>query len=179
MILGLDVSTSITGASILDYQENILYCEAWKMQNKNHFPDIFSKAEEVKKILTELSKQYTIEEVYIESPLWISRGKSSAKTILTLARFNGIVGWIVKDVLNITPNFISVTEARSTCGVPKRDKSVDIKQHILNFLLDNEPDFRYDKTKYGNPVPGTYDRADSLIIAKAGVKCRKEKKLTY
>ena len=96
---------------------------------------------------------------------------------MTLARFNGIVGWIVKDVFDVAPNFITASEARAACGVPKRDKTVNIKQHILNFLLDNEPTFSYDNTKHGNPVPGTYDRADSLIIAKAGVRCQKEKKL--
>ena len=176
MILGLDVSTSITGATILDIKEKMLYCEAWKLNNKNKFPDMFSKAEEVKSLLIELSEQYDIVAVYIESPLWISRGKSSAKTILTLARFNGIVGWIVKDVLGITPHFITATEARAAVGVGRRDKSVNIKEHILNFLLDNEPSFGYTITKHGNPVPGTYDRADSLIIAKAGVKCQQEKK---
>ena len=67
-----------------------------------------------------------------------SRGKSSAKTILTLARFNGIVGWIVKDVLGITPEFITATEARAAVGVGRRDKSVNIKEHILNFRWLNE-----------------------------------------
>jgi Holliday junction resolvasome RuvABC endonuclease subunit len=178
MILGLDVSTSITGATVLNLKEEILYCEAWKLQNKKHFPDLFSKAEAVKNLLIELNKEFDIEEVYIESPLWISRGKSSAKTILTLARFNGIVGWIVKDVTGITPEFITASQARTACGVGKRDKSVNIKQHILNFLLDSEPNFCYDITKHGNPVPGTYDRADSLVIAKAGVRCHLGKKQT-
>lgn len=175
MILGLDVSTSITGASVLSLKEEMLYCEAWRLQNKKSFPDIFSKAEEIKNLLVEIKKEYNIEAVYIESPLWISRGKSSAKTILTLARFNGIVGWMVYEVFGFQPEFITATQARSACGVPKRDKSVNIKQHILNFLLDNEPNFAYNNTKYGNPVPGTYDRADSLIIAKAGVRCHLKK----
>ena len=37
-----------------------------------------------------------------------------------------------------------------------------------NFLLDNEPSFSVEYTKHGNPKPGSYDRADSLVIAKAG-----------
>lgn len=175
MILGLDVSTSITGATVLTLEEERLYCEAWKFQNKNHYPDLFSKAAKVRELLIQLEEQYEIQEVYIESPLWISRGKSSAKTILTLARFNGIVGWIVYDVFGFAPEFITATQARAACGVGKRDKSINIKQHILNFLLDNEPDFSYNRTRQGNPIPGTYDRADSLIIAKAGVKCHLEK----
>ena len=36
------------------------------------------------------------------------------------------------------------------------------------FLLDNIDDLSVEYTKYGNPKPGSYDRADSYVIAKAG-----------
>ena len=42
------------------------------------------------------------------------------------------------------------------------------KEQVVNFLLDNEPKFMIEYTKHGNPKPGSYDRADSYIIAKAG-----------
>ena len=43
MILGLDISTSITGATILDDDGNIVLCEAWDMRDKKHFKDLFDK----------------------------------------------------------------------------------------------------------------------------------------
>ncbi len=42
------------------------------------------------------------------------------------------------------------------------------KQVVLKFLLDNEPTFEIEYTKQGNPKPDSYDRADSIVIAKAG-----------
>ena len=44
------------------------------------------------------------------------------------------------------------------------------KEVVLNFVLDNEDNFVVEYTKQGNPKPGSYDRADSYIIAKAGWK---------
>ena len=39
MILGLDISTSITGATILDDDGNIVKNVSWDMRNKNNFKD--------------------------------------------------------------------------------------------------------------------------------------------
>ena len=44
------------------------------------------------------------------------------------------------------------------------------KETVLNFLLDNEDSFDIEYTKHANPKPGSYDRADSYIIANAGWK---------
>ena len=89
MILGLDVSTSITGATVIDESGKILYCEAWKFQNKRHFPDLIAKASKVKENLLDIQKEYDISAVFIEQSLFaFMRGKSSAKTLLTLSKFN-------------------------------------------------------------------------------------------
>ena len=45
MILGLDVSTSITGATLLDDNGNIVFNEAWDTRK---FKDFFDKAEFIK-----------------------------------------------------------------------------------------------------------------------------------
>ena len=69
---------------------------------------------------------------------------------------------------------MSVSPARKACGitVPRGENAKEI---VLNFLLDNEGSFSVDYTKHGNPVPGSYDRADSIVIARAGMKCQAEK----
>ena len=176
MILGLDISTAITGISIIDREGEIIICEAWRFQNKKKFPDLYAKAAEVKENLLKVKMRYPIEAIYIEQSLWAFRsGQSSAKTILTLSKFNGIVAWLVYEIFDIKPEFLGATQARKLCGVPIKEKGGDLKKVVLNFILDTEPYFCYDKTKFGNPVPGTYDRADSLIIAKAGAKCLQAK----
>ena len=41
MILGLDISTSITGATVIDKEGNVLMCEAWDTRKIKNF---FQKA---------------------------------------------------------------------------------------------------------------------------------------
>ena len=68
MILGLDISTSITGITIIDDGE-ILLCEAIDTRNKNHFPSLFHKAERVKNKLLDIKSEYDIQHIYIEKNL--------------------------------------------------------------------------------------------------------------
>ena len=169
MILGLDISTSITGATVLDDNGEVVYCEAWDTRNKNHFPGLYDKANFVKGRLLDLRTMFDIEHIFIEQSLQAFRpGFSSAKTILTLAKFNGIVSYICQD--NFTaPEYIGASTARKACGI-KVEKGKKAKEVVLKFVLDNEDKFVVEYTKQGNPKPGSYDRADSHIIAKAGCK---------
>ena len=48
------------------------------------------------------------------------------------------------------------------------------KEVVLKHLLDNEPAFSIEYTKHGNPKPESYDRADAIIIAKAGYATENE-----
>ena len=65
---------------------------------------------------------------------------------------------------------ISASSARKSVGVPIK-RGDNAKEKVLQFLLDNEPKFDIIYTKYGNPKPESYDRADSIVIARAGYKC--------
>ena len=172
MILGLDISTSITGYTLLD-GDKIILNGAWDTRK---YKDFFEKVVHVKSGLEDIYKQYgkQIGAVYIEQSLQSFRsGFSSAKTLSTLSRFNGIVSWLVFDKFKIKPEYIAATSARKLCGIkiPRGEKA---KPVVLKFLLDNEPGFVIDYTRHGNPKPESYDRADSLIIAKAGVICEQK-----
>ena len=82
MILGLDISTSITGYTILDSQGDVVEYGAWDTRK---YKDFFDKAEAVNKGVTEIHKQYggEIQYVYVEQSLQSFRsGFSSAKTAL-------------------------------------------------------------------------------------------------
>tara|TARA_R100001594_G_scaffold145491_2_gene195759 strand:+ start:2055 stop:2576 length:522 start_codon:yes stop_codon:yes gene_type:complete len=169
MILGLDISTSITGATVLDENGEVAYCEAWDLRNKKKFPDLYSKAAFIKSKLWEIDDEFGISNVFIEQSLMAFRpGFSSAKTILTLAKFNGIVSYICQDDFE-SPEYIGASTARKACGI-KVEKGKKAKEVVLKFVLDNEDNFVIEYTKQGNPKPGSYDRADSYIIAKAGWK---------
>ena len=172
MILGLDVSTSITGYTIVDNGKIILN-GAWDTRKYKNF---FDKVVHVKDGLDKIRKEYgtRITAVYIEQSLQSFRsGFSSAKTLSTLSRFNGIVSWLVFDQYGIQPEYIAATSARKLCGikVPRGQKA---KAVVLKFLLDNEPAFVLEYTRNGNPKPESYDKADSIVIARAGAICEQK-----
>ena len=175
MILGLDISTSITGATLLDKDGNIIFNEAWDTRK---FKDFFDKAEFIKERIKHVYGNYgdsnsnvhniRIGHIYIEQSLQSFRsGFSSAKTLSTLSRFNGVDSWICFDDFGIKPEYLAATTARKMCGikVPRGHKA---KAVVLQHVIDTEPSFVLEYTKHGNPKPDTFDRADSLIIAKAG-----------
>jgi len=169
MILALDISTSITGAAILGKCGETLCCEAWDTRNPKTYSDIFLKAKEIERRLRELKTLYPkIEHIYIEKSLQSFRsGFSSARTLSTLSAFNGIVSWLAYQVFFITPEYVAASSARKLAGV-KVPKGQKAKSVVLQYLLDNEEGFEIEYTKQGNPRPGSYDRADALIVAKAG-----------
>lgn len=175
MILGLDVSTSIIGATVIHNNE-VIFTDAWDLRNKNKFPDMFVKAAFVKKKLGEIETKFAPEEVYIEKSLQMFRsGFSSAKTLSILSAFNGIVSYLCFQNLGRTPEYISAPSARKQCGI-KIPKGQKAKQVVLNFLLDNEPAFNVEYTSAGNPKPKYYDIADSIVIARAGQKLVEQRK---
>jgi hypothetical protein len=174
-ILGLDISTSITGATVLDKDENILYCEAWDTRNKKHFPTLLHKADFLKAKLLEVKRKFDISNIYIEESLQSFRsGFSSAKTLSILSKINGIVSYLAFDIFSTSPVHLSAISARKACDI-KVLRGQKAKMVVLENMLDKHDRFVISYTRSGNPSPGSFDRADSLVIAIAGLKSWKEK----
>ena len=134
MILGLDISTSITGYTILDNKGNIVVCEHIDLRKEKNF---FQKAALVEGILNAIRSQYFIEHVYIEQSLQSFRsGFSSAQTLSLLSKINGIISWICYNIFGSEPKYLAATSARKLCGikVPKGQKA---KAIALQFVVDN------------------------------------------
>ena len=173
MVLGIDISTSITGFAVLNKDGELIYSDSIDLRK---YKTIFRKSVEIKEKILDIFEQFVvdtyhddiIEHIYIEQSLHMfMRGKSSAKTLSTLTRFNGIVSWLVYELFEIEPEYIGATSARKHAGirVPRGQKA---KQVVMKFLLDNEPKFVIEYTTQGNPKPEAFDRADALVVAKAG-----------
>jgi len=178
MILGIDVSTSITGFAVVGEGQLLHYSSIDLRKHKG----VFNKAGVLKEYVADLfenyqldqensgwgESKYPIKSIYIEQPLHMfMRGKSSAKTLSTLMTFNGIVSWLVYELFEIEPQYISATSARKKAGirVPRGEKA---KEVVLKHLLESEPAFHIEYTKFGNPKPESYDRADAIVVATAG-----------
>ena len=165
MILGLDISTSITGYTILDDAGEIIACDHIDLRKEKNF---FNKIQMVNARLEDLLVDYNIEHVYIEQSLQSFRsGFSSAQTLSLLSKINGIVSWLCYNLFGGEPHYLAATSARKLCGikVPKGQKA---KAVSLQFVIDNVPGFEVQYTRHGNPRPGYADRSDSYVIAKAG-----------
>lgn len=168
MNLALDVSTSITGWCLTDDNDpaTLLY-GAWYMKNKNKFEDLFDKAKYIESELQEIQKKYNITKIIVEAPfIAFGGGASSAQTVATLQRFNGIVSYIVFKVFGIKPDYIRVQEARKLVGI-KNAKGANAKKTVTNFLLDTDPRFVVEYTKQGNVSPRYIDMADAIVLAKS------------
>ena len=172
MILGLDISTSITGYTILD-GTTIVECGMLDLR-KDKYVDFLDKSVAAKELLSTIKNKYNISKIFIEETLNVmSKGKSSAHTIMTLNRFNGILSWMCYEIFSIRPQYIACRQARKMVGI-NVPKGGDAKEITLKHWLDNEPQFTIQYTKFGNPIQGTFDRADSRTIATAGyLLCQK------
>lgn len=170
MILGLDISTSVIGYTILDQNCELIKCEAWDLRNKRYFPDLYDKALHIKSELLNIQQLHNIEHIYIEEPfVFFKSGGSTAKTMAKLQAFNGIVSWLCRDIFGLSPVHVSPAKARKLNGI-KVSRGQKAKEVVLDYLLKNEKSFTIEYTHKGNPKPTSYDRADSLIIAKAAIK---------
>ena len=177
IILGLDISTSITGASLVK-SGKLIETTFWDTRNKKRFPTIYHKAKFIKDKIEDFKDRYEIADIYIEQSLHSFRsGFSSAQTLSTLSRFNGIISWMCYEVFNIQPEMIAATSARKQAGVGIK-RGDNAKEKVLQFVIDNYPDIEIQYTKHGNPKPGTLDMCDSIVIALAGDKIVRETQIT-
>lgn len=165
--LGLDISTSITGATLVEGGK-IIETTYWDTRNKKKFPTIYEKARFIKEELKGLASRYEIDNIYIEQSLHSFRsGFSSAQTLSTLSRFNGIVSWICWELFKKEPQMIAASSARKAAGLTVK-RGENAKKKVLQFVLDSYPQISIEYTKHGNPKPGVLDMCDSIIIALAG-----------
>ena len=150
MIMGLDVSTSMTGVAFVDDDGELIYNEVWDLRKYKNF---FTKANIIKEKIENLP--YKPQKVFIEQSLQSFRSGFSS---------------------SMEPDYLAATSARKMCGI-KVPRGTKAKEVVLKYILTSESSFDIVYTKHGNPKPGTYDKADAIVIARAGYNlCQKQKK---
>ena len=167
MILGLDVSTSITGVCVMDSSGKILLADHIDLKK---FDDFYSKATRVKQYLSFVQNKYSTEKIIIEKSLQTFRsGFSSAKTLSTLASFNGLISWFCYDIFGIKPEHVSASTARKKMGI-KSKKGENAKKLVFEEIAINRELINPEYTKFGNPKSYFYDICDAIVIANYGVQ---------
>lgn len=170
MILGLDISTTMVGVAILDNQGNLIKVDGWDLSKCENFYD---KSETVGAELYTLRSQYDIQNIFVETALKrFLPGKSRADTIVKLAKFNGVVSWLCYECFDMSPNFINVNTARTMYGLsfPRGTKGPQRKKMVIEAVIEKEKTaFKYEMARGGrNYKKGTDDKADAVVIARAG-----------
>jgi hypothetical protein len=125
-----------------------------------------------------------IENIYIEDTLQsFSRGLSSARTLMQLSRFNGIVSNIAFRITRIKPVFINVNTARKSLGIKiDKNSSKDKKEQVMDWVDSDLGGYNW-PTKIISRGPNKghvkyekfcYDIADAYVICKAGIIIKNE-----
>lgn len=173
MILGLDISTSVIGYSIIDKQGRLVACNFMKLKTLA----LEERAEIFYEFLCVLSNKHDIEHVFIEEPFsMFGGGRTTAGTMSKLQRFNGMCSFAVRRVFGKSATLISANKARGLVGL-KIKRGEDTKAKVIEWCQKKYPrDFIIILTNYGNPKPGTDDMADSIVVGLAGKEILEENK---
>ena len=176
LILGLDVSTSVTGVCIVDASKfdgngsHIIYLDRIEFKK---CVTLWDKADKVSQELENLKMFYPGGyRVALEEPLLgFQKGQSSATTITTLMRFNGIVSYIARGVFAAEPEYISSSHARKVCGIKMQKNSIagmNGKEQVFKYMSENDlKHITWPKKKNGVDVDWSRDATDAYVIARA------------
>lgn len=181
LVLGLDISTTITAYTLIntDNPENdfVVKYEGIHLSKEK---SLYNKAEAVRDVLIDLSKEYKVDAIYAEESLQsFRRGLSSAKTLSTLSRFNGIVCFVAEDVFGVEVNLVNVLHARSKLSIKiDRKSEVSTKDQVLEWAMNRDclKNISWpQKTLKSGPRagltindPSCYDIADAAVMSLYG-----------
>ena len=179
MILGLDISSSIVGISIFQIDGSLYdlrYIDLRKIES------FFKKADYVRAKLQDLKCELNSQILTIsveECAQSFRKGFSSAQTLSTLARFNGVVSQIAYETFEVEPLYNNVVSSRKSLGI-KLDKTsaIDTKEQIVAWVTLQEPQWKFPtKIMTRGKNAGLeiheafcYDMADAYVIGKVAIK---------
>jgi hypothetical protein len=184
--LGIDASTTTIGICLLSSEKKIIkisHLDLSDVDSHYEMTDIF------KKELLEYKKLEIIpNKIIIEAAIKSMHTSSSTNTLITLHRFNSLVGYICYDVYRDTesqlgknPIFVDSRTARAAQKIvipqiPDEVSDYDRKKMIKGIMIDfclseqSSEELGFKKTSHDNWAIWCGDRADSYILAKYGLK---------
>jgi len=180
MLLSLDISTSCTGWCVFDDDVRL---RGYGHINLSKHKGLYEKASKVKTELLNMIIRYDIQEVAVEENLQAFRpGLSSAKTLMTLAQFNGVVRWLCHSELGVPVYAHNVNSARKNVGLKIDRKSTrKTKDQVMDWVSVSNNGNKKEvtiawptKILKSGPNKGklrtcaeAYDMADAYVIGKA------------
>ena len=128
--LGLDISSSKIGIALLD-DEEIVISDVLKFKSNQSLEE---RAALFERRMREVNKHYVVFDVYVEQPAIMFRGgKTTAFTMATLQRFNGMCSFAVRRVFGQSGTLISANKARKLVGL-KIKRGEDTKKKVIEWV---------------------------------------------
>lgn len=181
-VLGLDASTTTVGISVIDYDDDnnktLVYCNYYKPPKSG---DPFSRLSAVRSFIFDLLDEYKPDDVALEDIILFMQGRSSAKTITSLAILNRTVGLAVYNHFGKSPTLLNVRTIRSCL---KLDGVTPVKEDMPEVVAKHlKIDFPYryitrGKLKGQKISVESYDIADGIAVGLAFIEKRKPKSKT-
>lgn len=174
-ILGLDISTSITGVALLESvsgaEPKIIVLEHIDFKDCD---TLWDKVDKVQLHFEEFFKKHQCDAFFVEESLMMFRpGMSSAATIATLQKFNALVSFTLRNILKKDPNYIAATSARKKCGIKIQKTSAckkNAKQQTFEWCVAGPlASYQWPTKKSGEVKDFAKDETDAYIIARAGL----------
>ena len=163
MILGLDVSTSRIGWAIINEKQELVDSDFFKTKAKTPLEERATALRD--NVLQPIMAIHNITEIRIEEPFsMFSGGKTTAKTMSSLQRFNGMISFAAHLTLGKPPTLVGATTARSRVGI-KVPRGTKAKEIVLMWVVSKFDNFIMEYTAHGNPKPGLDDEADAIVVA--------------
>ena len=124
----------------------------------------------------EIIKEHSeVDYVFIEQPFMaFSGGKTTAATMAKLQRFNGMCSYVVHNLFGGPATLLQANKARGLVDL-KIKRGDNTKLKVIEWVSDKYPkEFIVEYTRHGNPKPTTYDMADAIVVARAGIELLNE-----
>jgi hypothetical protein len=181
-LLGLDVSTSCTGICLTDENEQLVVLDAVKLTSTT-IPNMWSKADRCIEEIKNIVGNRPVSKIFVEANAkMFTGGFSSADTLFTLAKFNGLISYLSYKAFNAEVYDINVTSARKAIGFKntQADKR-PVKEKVFDFVTALHPEFPWKRHvaktggKKGQEVYDTEmkDACDAWVICVGGSRLTK------
>lgn len=165
--MGIDISTSTIGWSILDCdligKPQLIQSNFYKPLKKGN---LFEKLDQTRKNIKAIVEKYQPDYIAIEDLIKFMKGRSSATTIINLSVFNRMIGLLAYDFLGRPPELCNVMSVRHAIRRVLGNKKIPAKEELpmyISDILEIEYPWVYDKK--GKIKIESYDVSDAICVA--------------
>jgi Holliday junction resolvasome RuvABC endonuclease subunit len=170
-ILGLDISSSTIGWSLVSYNEGKVVLTSY-----GHIKPPTSKAgslalrmspafDEITELFLSLKPDVVAIESYVNK---FSPGRSSARTIIVLSSFNEMISMACFRALKFEAEKYTVARIRSVISKEYNIK-LKTKDDVFDFVKKEFPNFKIRLNRNKTIAKTVYDESDSIAVALASI----------